>query len=118
MGGCVSTSTQSSDGDAGSSSCQGSKFQEQGRKKTTNLNQMIDLRHLASVPNRIFSNGKSRSSCVFTQQGQKGINQDAMIVWEVSKNNFISIVFFQDQSQSTCLCISSTLMFRISYRMM
>ncbi|KAH9792501.1 putative protein phosphatase 2C 52 [Citrus sinensis] len=27
-------------------------------------------------------NGKSRTSCIFTQQGRKGINQDAMIVWE------------------------------------
>ncbi|CAN4117510.1 unnamed protein product [Withania somnifera] len=40
------------------------------------------LKHLSSIPNRIFTNGKSRTSCIFTQQGRKGINQDAMIVWE------------------------------------
>ncbi|KAL9662384.1 hypothetical protein QQ045_027217 [Rhodiola kirilowii] len=80
MGSCVSTSTQSSDGDSVCSSHQGSKFHEQGQPKKTNSE--IDLQNLASVPNRIFSNGKNRSSCMFTQQGQKGINQDAMIVWE------------------------------------
>ncbi|CAN4103341.1 unnamed protein product [Withania somnifera] len=40
------------------------------------------LQHLSSIPNRIFKNGKSRTSCIFTQQGRKGINQDAMVVWE------------------------------------
>jgi len=40
---------------------------------------------LGSVPGRIFSNdGRSRTAAVFTQQGRKGINQDAMLVWDVS----------------------------------
>jgi len=43
---------------------------------------MVSLHNLVSIPNRIIGNGKSRSSCIFTQQGRKGINQDAMIVWE------------------------------------
>jgi hypothetical protein len=39
---------------------------------------------LGSVPGRIFSNdGRSRTAAVFTQQGRKGINQDAMLVWDV-----------------------------------
>ncbi|KAF8664502.1 hypothetical protein HU200_054679 [Digitaria exilis] len=38
---------------------------------------------LGSVPGRIFSNdGRSRTAAVFTQQGRKGINQDAMLVWD------------------------------------
>ncbi|KAJ1291479.1 hypothetical protein BS78_02G318200 [Paspalum vaginatum] len=38
---------------------------------------------LGSVPGRIFSNdGRSRTAGVFTQQGRKGINQDAMLVWD------------------------------------
>ncbi|CAN1226762.1 Aluminum-activated malate transporter 13 [Linum perenne] len=41
-----------------------------------------DVEHLGSIPNRVFANGKSSSSCIFTQQGRKGINQDAMLVWE------------------------------------
>uniref|UniRef100_A0A0C9RH25 protein-serine/threonine phosphatase n=1 Tax=Wollemia nobilis TaxID=56998 RepID=A0A0C9RH25_9CONI len=31
---------------------------------------------------RMCSNGASKVACVFTQQGRKGINQDAMVVWE------------------------------------
>lgn len=35
---------------------------------------------------RIFINGSSSSklACLYTQQGKKGVNQDAMLVWEVS----------------------------------
>jgi hypothetical protein len=40
---------------------------------------------LGMVPGRIFSNdGRSRTATVYTQQGRKGINQDAMLVWDVS----------------------------------
>lgn len=38
---------------------------------------------LAMVPGRMFSNGASSNACIFTQQGRKGTNQDAMVVWEV-----------------------------------
>ncbi|KAH9289984.1 hypothetical protein KI387_034101 [Taxus chinensis] len=31
---------------------------------------------------RMCSNGASKVACVFTQQGRKGVNQDAMVVWE------------------------------------
>lgn len=57
------------------------------RKKSrrTFSDHVIALKHLSSIPNRIFTNGKSRTSCIYTQQGRKGINQDAMIVWEVSR---------------------------------
>uniref|UniRef100_M8BZC8 protein-serine/threonine phosphatase n=1 Tax=Aegilops tauschii TaxID=37682 RepID=M8BZC8_AEGTA len=38
---------------------------------------------LGTVPGRIFSNdGRSRTASVFTQQGRKGINQDAMLIWD------------------------------------
>ncbi|KAL2938009.1 putative protein phosphatase 2C 52 [Bienertia sinuspersici] len=54
----------------------------QKRSKRTFSDHVATLQHLSSIANRIFMNGKSRSSCIFTQQGRKGINQDAMIVWE------------------------------------
>lgn len=38
---------------------------------------------LAVVPGRIFANSASNHACIFTQQGRKGTNQDAMVVWEV-----------------------------------
>ncbi|ONK56803.1 uncharacterized protein A4U43_C10F13150 [Asparagus officinalis] len=34
------------------------------------------------IPGRMFSNGASGIASMFTQQGKKGTNQDAMIVWE------------------------------------
>lgn len=39
---------------------------------------------LAMTPGRMFRIGASDSACLFTQQGRKGTNQDAMLVWEVS----------------------------------
>jgi hypothetical protein len=54
------------------------------RARRTFSDHVISLHHLSSLPSRIFTNGKSRGSCIFTQQGRKGINQDAMVVWEVS----------------------------------
>ncbi|KAL6975814.1 hypothetical protein U1Q18_024610 [Sarracenia purpurea var. burkii] len=89
MGGCVSTSSQSScssgqrsSGEAISPSCLGFKFCRRKRNTKTFSDHVTMLQHLSSIPKRIVTNGKSRTSCVFTQQGRKGINQDAMIVWE------------------------------------
>ncbi|CAL1406633.1 unnamed protein product [Linum trigynum] len=87
MGACCSTSTRStcssrSNGEKGPSPRLGIRFCGQKRTKKTVSDHTMTLQHLASIPNRIFANGKSRSSCIFTQQGRKGINQDAMIVWE------------------------------------
>lgn len=90
MGGCVSTSNRStcssrSNGEPGSSACMGMRLCRHKRSKRTFSDHAITMHNLPSIPNRIFMNGKSRSSCIFTQQGRKGINQDAMVVWEVSR---------------------------------
>lgn len=37
---------------------------------------------LHRIPGRIFLNGSSEVASLFTQQGKKGTNQDAMVVWE------------------------------------
>ncbi|CAN6447538.1 unnamed protein product [Victoria cruziana] len=37
---------------------------------------------LHKIPGRSFVNGASKVASLFTQQGRKGLNQDAMIVWE------------------------------------
>ncbi|XP_020599410.1 probable protein phosphatase 2C 66 [Phalaenopsis equestris] len=37
---------------------------------------------LLLIPGRMCMNGASEVACLFTQQGKKGTNQDAMIVWE------------------------------------
>ncbi|KAK0589695.1 hypothetical protein LWI29_017457 [Acer saccharum] len=87
MGGCVSTSSRStcssrSNGEPVSPACLGRGFCGQKRSKRTFSDHVVSMHNLPSIPNRVFMNGKSRSSCIFTQQGRKGINQDAMIVWE------------------------------------
>lgn len=89
MGACISTSSKStcssrSNGETVSPACLGIRFCGQKRTKRTFSDHVVTLQHLPSIPNRIFMNGKSRTSCIFTQQGRKGINQDAMVVWEVS----------------------------------
>ncbi|XP_052207740.1 probable protein phosphatase 2C 52 isoform X2 [Diospyros lotus] len=87
MGGCVSTSSLRgrngrSRGESLSPSCLGLGLCRRKRSRKTFSDHVTMLQHLSSIPNRIFTNGKSRTSCIFTQQGRKGINQDAMIVWE------------------------------------
>ncbi|XP_071696619.1 probable protein phosphatase 2C 52 isoform X2 [Rutidosis leptorrhynchoides] len=65
--------------------CASSDSSSNGRQKRTRKTfseHVSAFQHTSSIPNRIFANGKSRSSCIYTQQGRKGINQDAMIVWE------------------------------------
>lgn len=37
---------------------------------------------LHRLPGRMFLNGASDVACLYTQQGKKGPNQDAMLVWE------------------------------------
>ncbi|KAK9088112.1 hypothetical protein Scep_027194 [Stephania cephalantha] len=37
---------------------------------------------LLKIPGRMFLNGATDAACLFTQQGRKGTNQDAMLVWE------------------------------------
>jgi len=83
MGCCVSTSNRSNDGSV-TPSCLEIGLCGQKKARRTFSDHAVSLNKLTSLPNRIFSNGKSRSSCIFTQQGRKGVNQDAMIVWEVS----------------------------------
>lgn len=38
---------------------------------------------LRKIPGRMYLNGSSEVASLFTRQGKKGTNQDAMIVWEV-----------------------------------
>ncbi|KAL1216501.1 putative protein phosphatase 2C 1 [Cardamine amara subsp. amara] len=81
MGSCVSKSTWSNEEPMHrpclGMGCCGSKM-----GKRTFSDRFASRHNLVSIPNRIIGNGKSRASCIFTQQGRKGINQDAMIVWE------------------------------------
>lgn len=49
------------------------------------------------IPGRMFTNDASKIACLYTQQGKKGINQDAMLVWEVSAIR-TETIYFQSSS--------------------
>ncbi|GER26307.1 phosphatase 2C family protein [Striga asiatica] len=87
MGGCVSISSRStcsskSNGDNITPPCLWIDMFGCKRSRRTFSDNVTNLQRLASASNRIFTNGRTSSSCIYTQQGRKGINQDAMIVWE------------------------------------
>ncbi|KAI3830918.1 hypothetical protein MKW92_046936 [Papaver armeniacum] len=55
------------------------------KKKGLRSSSSFDSRRseqLRRTPGRLYSNGSSNAASLFTQQGKKGTNQDAMIVWE------------------------------------
>ena len=51
--------------------------------RTSSFNSDVQMR-LHRVPGRMFLNGSSEVASIFCKQGKKRINQDAMLVWEVS----------------------------------
>ncbi|KAI3523308.1 hypothetical protein L1887_01369 [Cichorium endivia] len=62
----------------------GIKKRRNAKKKTSRSSSFNSQReeHLHRIPGRMFLNGSSQAASLFTQQGKKGTNQDAMIVWE------------------------------------
>lgn len=71
--------------------CASYPFGEKGIQKKKKKNSAEELRNaeakndalLASVPGRMVTNGVGNAVVVHTQMGAKGINQDAVVVWEV-----------------------------------
>ena len=59
-------------------------------KRNCSFDAKMELR-LHRIPKRLFVNGSSEVASLFSKQGKKGINQDAMIVWEVSFSFFAYI---------------------------
>ncbi|GFP90057.1 probable protein phosphatase 2c 33 [Phtheirospermum japonicum] len=58
---------------------------KKGPRRIVSRNSSFDYRReerLHRIPGRMFLNGSSEIASMFTQQGKKGTNQDAMIVWE------------------------------------
>lgn len=57
------------------------------KKRPASRNSSFDYKReemLHRIQGRMFLNGSSEVASLFTQQGRKGTNQDAMIVWEVN----------------------------------
>lgn len=69
----------------------GLRKRKNSKKRPGSRNSSFDYRReepLHRIPGRMFLNGSSEFASLFTQQGKKGTNQDAMIVWEVSSFSF------------------------------
>ncbi|KAL6002840.1 hypothetical protein ACLOJK_023062 [Asimina triloba] len=78
MGSCLSADGRTSHPQSPSSTPR-VKQKKKPWKKTRSRAEEEQLR---GIPGRIFMNGASGIASLFTQQGKKGTNQDAMIVWE------------------------------------
>lgn len=93
MGSCLSSSSSSSAGGSkrslhGSSNVPPRRKTSRRRSSSScsssfdNIGEEEPLLH--RIPGRMFLNGSTDNASLFSQQGKKGPNQDAMIVWEVS----------------------------------
>ncbi|GAB4855866.1 Probable protein phosphatase 2C 33 [Ancistrocladus abbreviatus] len=81
MGSCLSAESRSPL--PGSPS--GVRKRKNSKKTLGSRSSSFDYRkeeHLHKIPGRLFFNGATEFASLFTKQGKKGTNQDAMIVWE------------------------------------
>lgn len=86
MGSCLSADSRSPIPGSPSSALGGLRKRKSLKKRPGSRNSSFDYRkeeQLHRIPGRFFLNGASEVASLFTQQGKKGTNQDAMIVWEV-----------------------------------
>ncbi|KAF4360216.1 probable protein phosphatase 2C 33 [Cannabis sativa] len=85
MGSCLSAESRSPRGSSPLSPSLGVRKRKNSKKKPGSRNSSFDYRReepLHRIPGRMFLNGSSEVASLFTQQGKKGTNQDAMLVWE------------------------------------
>ncbi|GLT75651.1 hypothetical protein SLA2020_473560 [Shorea laevis] len=84
MGSCLSAESRSPRAGSSSSPSLGIKKRRNPNRKLGSRGSFDYWRYerLHRIPGRLFLNGSSDIASLFTQQGKKGANQDAMIVWE------------------------------------
>ncbi|OMO52614.1 phosphatase 2C (PP2C)-like protein [Corchorus olitorius] len=85
MGSCLSAESRSPLPGSPSSPHLSNMKRRNSRKRLGSRNSSFEYRKdepLHRIPGRLFLNGSSDVASLFTQQGKKGTNQDAMIVWE------------------------------------
>lgn len=88
MGSCLSSDSRGPHPGSPASAIRKRKF---SKKQSGSRNSSFDYHKeelLHRIPGRMFLNGSSEVASLFSQQGKKGTNQDAMIVWEVSPRIF------------------------------
>ena len=92
MGSCLSSESRS----PRPSSPLGIRKRKTPKKRPGPRNSPSDYRkeeQLHRIPGRMFLNGSNDIASLFTQQGKKGTNQDAMIVWEVGLLSALSLSY-------------------------
>jgi hypothetical protein len=57
------------------------------RSSSSATNANADPSVLLHIPGRLTTNGATKLGCLYTQQGKKGTNQDAMLFWEVPSSH-------------------------------
>lgn len=85
MGSCLSAESRSPLPGSPLSPAVGVRKRKSSKKRFGSRNSSFEYRRdepLHRIPGRMFLNGSSEVASLFTQQGKKGTNQDAMIVWE------------------------------------
>lgn len=86
MGSCLSVESRSPVPGSPISPARGVRKRKNSKKRPGSRNSSFDYQReepLHRIPGRLFLNASTETACLFTQQGKKGTNQDAMIVWEV-----------------------------------
>ncbi|KAL9234867.1 hypothetical protein vseg_009685 [Gypsophila vaccaria] len=84
MGSCLSAESRSPVPGSPSAAL-GVRRRRNSKKRFGSRSSSFDYKkdeHLLKIPGRLFFNGSSEIASLFTQQGKKGTNQDAMVVWE------------------------------------
>ncbi|XP_074579495.1 putative protein phosphatase 2C 33 isoform X2 [Curcuma longa] len=84
MGSCLSADgrSNSSTPSSPSSPASGTRRSRRGSRRRPQRSSSRREEQVHRIPGRMFLNGASAVASLFTQQGKKGTNQDAMIVWE------------------------------------
>ncbi|KNA14955.1 hypothetical protein SOVF_102610 [Spinacia oleracea] len=93
MGSCLSAESRSPLPGSPSSAL-GIRKRKNSKKRFGSRSSSFDYKrdeYLYKIPGRLFFNGSTEVASLFTQQGKKGTNQDAMLVWEnfCSRNDTI-----------------------------
>lgn len=118
MGSCLSAESRSPMATSPSSPGWGPRRRKTSKKKSASRNSSFDYRRedpaLHRIPGRIFLNGSTEVASLFTQQGKKGTNQDAMIVWEVTTYLYLSALL-QYQFHCFYVLFAYFLFFLFSY---
>lgn len=110
MGSCLSAESRSPLPGSPSAAL-GVRKRKNSKKRFGSRSSSFDYKkddHLSKIPGRVFFNGATEVASLYTQQGRKGTNQDAMVVWEVS-----SYLYTNYCDLCVCVCVRIYIMLHL-----